>query len=101
MFIIIGLLSAPSGSRGSAAPARPIHRISGGQLDGACEFLLRLLDETALIAPANVGADRNGAIDEGRFEGGKWIPDRRLNGHESGGIRLTLRGPDVVMKIGL
>lgn len=43
-----------------------------------------------------------GIIDEGRFEGGKWIPGRRLNGDESGGgNRLSLRGLGLVMKIRL
>jgi hypothetical protein len=43
-----------------------------------------------------------GALDEGRFDGGKWIPGRRLNGDESGGgNRLSLRDLGLVMKIRL
>jgi hypothetical protein len=43
-----------------------------------------------------------GAIDEGHFEAGKWIPGRRLNGDESGGgKRFSVRGPGLVMKIRL
>jgi hypothetical protein len=43
-----------------------------------------------------------GIIDEGRFQGGKWIPGRRINGDESGsGNRLSVRTLDQVMKIRL
>lgn len=43
-----------------------------------------------------------GIIDEGRFQGGKWIPGRRINGDESGsGNRLSVRTLDLAMKIKL
>jgi hypothetical protein len=43
-----------------------------------------------------------GIIDEGRFEAGKWIPGRRINGDESGsGNRLSVRSLGQVMKIKL
>jgi hypothetical protein len=41
-------------------------------------------------------------IDEGRFQGGKWVPGRRINGDESGsGNRLSVRALTQVMKIKL
>ena len=43
-----------------------------------------------------------GIIDEGRFDSGKWIQGRRINGDESSsGNRLSLRGLDTVMKVRL
>jgi hypothetical protein len=42
---------------------------------------------------------RIGSIDEGRFEHGKWIAGRRINGDENGGgVRLMLRGQSISLQ---
>jgi hypothetical protein len=43
-----------------------------------------------------------GMVDEGRFDKGRWIPGRRLNGDEtSGGNRISVRGPNPILKVKL
>jgi hypothetical protein len=97
----------PQGQAGQPPPQQPQEPASYGLIVSTApdEFLFIGTGLTASFAADSPGPKIAGigAVDEGRFEQGKWIPGRRLNGDETnGGSRLQMRGPGIaILKVGL
>ena len=70
----------------------------------ADEFLFLGSPLSVTFTPDSAGPKNAaiGTVDEGRYDAGKWIPGRRLNGDETAsGNRLVLRNPNLAVRIRL
>lgn len=79
--------AAMGGAAAAPAPPRPAPPPRGGLVIALApdEFLVAGTGMVVTFAPLGPGAPTAGilTLEEGRYEGGRWVPGRRLNGDQS------------------